>query len=209
MKITRHEQAGGFTLIELLVVLVVIGILAGLVGEAAGRVRAAAHRARDMNNVRQLAMALNAEAMDRNGVFRTALTREETGTDSTTKDVLQGLINDGLIEDPAVFVGEGSVKARSLVLEDQNIGFQYVAGLQTTSSSRLPLFFTKGVGLTAQNVTDDTLPPGTSAWGAKGLIVAYVLGNATWIGGKEEGGTMRLNEPVAYVKIPDGAKIYE
>jgi prepilin-type N-terminal cleavage/methylation domain-containing protein len=209
MKTTRRIQARGFTLIELLVVLAIIGILAGLIGEAAHRAIAAAHKVRDTNNVRQLAMVLNTEAMDRNGIFRTGLTREETGTGGTTKDVLQGLLNDGMIEDPAVFAGEGAVKAKSLVLKDENIGFQYVAGLQTTSSSKLPLFFTKGVGLTSENVTEETLAPGTSAWRTEGMVVAYVLGNAVWIGGKEQGGTMRLNEPVAYVKIPASAKIYE
>lgn len=59
----------GFTLIELLVVVAIIGLLMGLLLPALGRTREAAKRALCLQNQRQLMIAANSHAADKDGVY--------------------------------------------------------------------------------------------------------------------------------------------
>lgn len=61
---SERSESRGFTLIELLVVIAVIGMLASIVLVSLGPVRGRARDARRISDVRQMALALESEAVD-------------------------------------------------------------------------------------------------------------------------------------------------
>lgn len=206
---TKHTTSRAFTLIELLVVTTIISILASLILGGTQVAIKAAHQTRDMNNVKNIGFVLYADAMDNNGRFRVGPKREDTEPNSTTLQVFQGLIDDGLIGDPAVVAGQGSVKAKQLQLTEQNIGFQYIAGYDTSVSARMPLLFTKGVEINKENMTGDSFAVGTSAWKYDGVAVCYVGGNASFIRGRAQNGLMRLSDVAALGQVPEQVVVYK
>lgn len=185
-----------FTLIELLVVVTIIGILAGLVLPAIQNALITTRQTKDMNNAKQIALALMMDANDNNGMFRLGLRRDQTELSGSAKDVFQGLLNDGVVDDPQVFMGEGSTAPKTYQLAGENIGYQYVAGLTTSSPSRLPLVITKGVQIEVTGLLGDQFSPASSPWGTRGVAVAYVGGSAAFIKAKAEGNGMKLNIPL-------------
>jgi prepilin-type N-terminal cleavage/methylation domain-containing protein len=207
-KQNKNNRCGGFTLIELLVVVAIIGILAGLVLPAVQAALIAARQTRDMNNAKGIALALIMDAQDNNGIFRRGLARDHESLDGTARDVFQGLLTDGVVDDPKVFMGEGSVEPKTYQLTDSNVGYQYVAGLTTSSASRLPLVITKGIPVEVGSLINQEFAPGTSAWGKKGAAVAYVGGSAAFVRGAAEGDRMKLASPLGMApEIPDAGEV--
>lgn len=82
---TSRRRRGGFTLIELLVVISIIGVLVGLLLPAINSAREAGRRAQCQNNMRQLALALNAFA-GRKNAYPSAGTFFEIPTAATPAD---------------------------------------------------------------------------------------------------------------------------
>lgn len=60
----RRQNQSGFTLIELLVVIAILGILAGLIMAAVSKAKNSASKATDINNLRQIMIALQTYTAD-------------------------------------------------------------------------------------------------------------------------------------------------
>ena len=207
MNIPRSTKTQAFSLIELLVSITIISILSGLVISGARHAMDAARRTRDVHNVQQIGTILLMEALENGGRLRQAVA-SVPDQPPTTKDILQGLINDGMVNDPAILVGQGATSAKSLRLTDDNIGFQYIAGYLDTGLGRMPLLFTKGVALTPETLSGDTFAVPTSAWRYSGMAVFYLSGNGAWLRGRELNGQMKLNDPLSLGQVPSGLEIY-
>jgi len=210
MKKNRKTSQSAFSLLELLVVLTIIGILASLLFPAIKSAMNTARRMQDVNNVRNIALSLMTESMDRTGFFRVGLTSDQRELTSTSLDVFQGMLDDELIDDPGIFYGFGATRADSYQLKEENIGFQYIAGYHDASNSRLPLLITKGTGVQKLDLTGKNIPVGTSAWGNAGIVVAYVGGSATWIRSSSEAeDVLELEQPLGMAKNIPNVVVYE
>jgi len=89
---SRRRRRHGFTLIELLVVISIIGVLVGLLLPAIQSARAAARRVQCQNNMKNIALALNAYAI-RKGAYPAAGTFTEYPA-ATATDASKSILND-------------------------------------------------------------------------------------------------------------------
>ncbi|MEO0454085.1 MAG: type II secretion system protein [Verrucomicrobiota bacterium] len=198
-----------FTLIELLVVITIIAILAALSTSAVSTVIARGKQISDINNAKQLALALIIDAEDHGSMFRVSRDRSNPSSDTTTLGVFQGLIDDGYLSEPSVVTSTGYTQPLTFDLSDDNVGFQYVAGINTWQAGRLPLVFTRGVNLNPSTMSTTTFDPGTSHWGNDGMAVAYKDGSSTWIKTRSQNNAYELERPVALVRLIPDVQIYD
>jgi len=80
MPTSTYSNHGGFTLVELLVCIMIVAVLSGLAFSVSGKIQEAGDHAREVNAGRQLIVAYNAAAIERNGQFL-------PGYDRTTSEV--------------------------------------------------------------------------------------------------------------------------
>ena len=69
MKCSKHQSARGFTLIELLVVIAIIAILAGMLLPALGKAKQSGQKAKCLNNLRQMGLAMIMYADENEGLI--------------------------------------------------------------------------------------------------------------------------------------------
>lgn len=204
------KKQSAFTLIEMLVTIAIMALLAGLLFPGINGAMKAARQTKDTANAKSISQILITEAMDNDGYFRTNTDLSDSTVAGTTRSVFQGLVDDGKVDEPRIFAAEGARQAKSLTLTNDNIGFQYVAGLSTSSPSSSPLIFTKGAGITTVNMNEDKIPVGTSAWKRDGVVVAYAGGHARFLRNTGKSETeVKLDSPIMLNPAPEGISVYE
>ncbi|MDR1145274.1 MAG: prepilin-type N-terminal cleavage/methylation domain-containing protein [Verrucomicrobiales bacterium] len=181
----------GFTLIELLVVVTIIGILAGLAVPGINKALNTAKQTADVANVRQLGLILFTLANEENGSFPSGgLEDSGTRTDaSSSSQFFMSLLRSKELTEPKLIWGNsakpktdvGTTANASLQLTRDNLAFNYVKGLSTSSESQIPLLVSRGAYSTAAEFSQGKTLNANNVWGTQG-VVAYTIGNsAIWV----------------------------
>lgn len=174
-----HKQA--FTLVEILIVIAMITVLAAFSIPAVSIGLERAHQAKDLNNIKQLANTLFLEANENNGRFRCNETLTNSTNSANATLIFRGLLNDKTLSSPDVVSGYGADTfegSKYDQLTSNHVAWAYFSGLTTSDDDRLPLLMTKGnTNLMSKscwtNEPTEYDLDGSSAWGKKGMAIAY------------------------------------
>lgn len=179
----------GFTLVELLVVITIIGILAGLAIPGVTGVLDKARQMADVSNSKQVGLILFVIANDENGVYPRGPLQADgspaiTNSSEGSYVLFNSLILNGYLNNTKVLATNGSTLYSGAMnppaLVAANVGWDYVSGLTTTHSSRLPLLISFGVGSSLSSFLgtgNKAVSSTDGAWGDKGMVV-FNLGQA-------------------------------
>ncbi len=224
MKKNQPKQA--FTLIELLTVIAIIGILASILIPTVGRVREAARRTVDANNVRQIGQAALIYAND-NRERLPEMTLNNLGTTNpagvtTHKAYAAALAQSGGINDGNVwksgsdnapgtnfqsYTGGTILNAAKTAVTPEfaaleTLSFAVIAGLRTSMPSSTPIAYTAGLQTNGAWHAN----PAASVYRAYGGHIVFIGGNTAFYKdtrgtGTPQGIFVRLDTGVRTVNI--------
>lgn len=172
----------GFTLIELLTVIAIIGILAGILIPAVGRVRESARRTVDVNNAKQIGIAYATYATDN---------RERHPRGTSPDDIVLAFFQGEYLTETAIYVSTNDNEAGLLAPSD--VAYDATTGVATAINNTPNYSFALMSGGTNSSFRTDTplvvtrgVVDGTLAWAATNLIYGSTGGVILYGGGNAE-----------------------